>query len=212
MDFFSHILWVHIPTRNKLWHDEALIFSMLPDVGFLLIMLYSMFWSPMDTSYAEAMRNIPQVFLDIYFILHSFVTVFIVGVILWKLKPRLLPALSGWIIHILLDIPFHETSMFATRFIYPLSSEVYFQGISWNNVLILALNYLAIALVYAYMIHRENMKQKMGDEWEPDIIDELNHLGAYIFNRKRIPAFNGKRYSLRRAHSGLPGEDEKGTG
>ncbi len=220
MDFFSHILWVHIPTRNKIWHSEALFFAMLPDVGFLLIMFYSMFWSPGQITYSDAMRTIPQIFLDIYFMLHSFITVFIVGIILWKLKPRLLPALSGWVIHILLDIPFHETSTFATRFIFPLSSDVYFQGITWNNILILALNYLAIVCVYAYVIHKENMKQKLGDEWEMDMIDEINcfiaymstHLGAYVFNDKRISVSDGKRYSLRRAFGTISGKDQKGIG
>ena len=167
MDFFSHILWVHIPTRNKLWHTEALFFAMLPDLGFLMIMFYSMFWSPGEVSYAEAMTTMPRIFLDFYFILHSFVAVAIVAVILWKFKPSILPALSGWVIHILLDIPFHETSMFATRFIYPLSSNVYFTGVTWNNVYIIAANYLAMGIVYGLVLHRETIKQRMGEGWKP---------------------------------------------
>ncbi len=216
MDFFSHILWVHIPTRNKLWHSEALFFAMLPDLGFLLIMMYSLFWSPGEVTYAEAMTTIPKPFLDFYFLLHSFVTVAVVAVILWKLKPTLLPALSGWVIHILLDIPFHETSMFATRFIYPLSSNVYFTGITWNNVLVLAANYLAIAIVYALVLHRETIKQRMGESWKPDWIDRLNEfgarVGAEILKGKRIPVLDGARHHTRGPHSEVSLENTEGLG
>ncbi len=214
MDFFSHILWVHIPTRNKLWHSEALFFAMLPDLGFLLIMMYSLFWSPGEVSYAEAMTTIPKTFLDFYFLLHSFVTVGVVGIILWKFRPALLPALSGWVIHILLDMPFHETSMFATRFIYPLSSNVYFTGITWNNVLVLGVNYMAIAIVYALVLRRESMKQRMGESWKPDWIDRLNDLGARvggeILKRKRISVFNGARHHTRRTHGEVSIENPEG--
>ncbi len=211
MDFFSHILWTHIPFRNKIWHDEAILFAMLPDVGFLLIMLYSMFGTTYSTSYSEAMNTLPPVLLNIYFLLHSFVTVFIVGLVLWKLKPRLLPALSGWVIHILLDIPFHETNMFATRFIYPLSSDVYFNGITWLNIQIILLNYLALVLVYVYVLWRESKKQRMGEGWKPDWIDKINKLVDGLINRKRIPAHHGTGHDIRGASPEISGENEEGV-
>ena len=120
MDFFSHILWVYLPVKNKLWRDEALFFAALPDLGFLLVLLY-VFASP--GGFWTSVNNMPEIYFQIYYFLHSFVALGIVAVIIWRLRPKLLPALSGWFIHIMIDIPFHENPKFTTRFLYPILPE-----------------------------------------------------------------------------------------
>jgi hypothetical protein len=74
MDLFSHILWTRVGTRDKLWDDEALLFALLPDAGFLLIMLYVFFGKPMDLDFSDAMLTLPPAFLIIYRLLHSFIS------------------------------------------------------------------------------------------------------------------------------------------
>jgi hypothetical protein len=100
MDIFSHILWAYVPFRNKLWRDEGLFFAVLPDFGFLLIILYVVLGTPTLVGFPQALPKMPDVLLIIYFTLHSFVTLGVVALIVWKFKPKLLPALSGWFLHI----------------------------------------------------------------------------------------------------------------
>ena len=130
MDIFSHILWVYVPTRNKIWRDEALFFAILPDLGFLFILLYVLFGTSMYVGFDRAMLTMPDILFTIYFTLHSFVTLGIVALIVWKLRPKLLPALSGWFIHILIDIPVHDGA-FGTRFLYPILPNTYISGVKW---------------------------------------------------------------------------------
>jgi len=63
MDIFSHVLWTRVITRNKLWDEEALLFSILPDTGSLLIMLYVIFGKPMGQDFTDAMTTLPASFL-----------------------------------------------------------------------------------------------------------------------------------------------------
>lgn len=181
-------------------------------MGFLFIMLYSMFGTPYVTSYPEAMKTVPPVLLDIYFVFHSFVTVLVVGIIIWMLKPKLLPALSGWVIHILLDLPFHESTTFATRFVYPFSSDAYFTGVSWLNIEILAFNYLAICVMYIYVLKRELRKHHAGENWQPDWIDRIDAWGQALLREKIIPSSYARRKYIRRASRQIYLKNKKRTG
>jgi len=93
MDFFQHILWTYVLFRNKLWRDEALVFAILPDIGFLFILFY-VFNS--SHNFARAIYYMPGEYLIVYNLFHSFVILGIVALVVWKLRPKLLPALSGW--------------------------------------------------------------------------------------------------------------------
>lgn len=212
MDLFSHILWTYVPTKNKMWRDEALFFALLPDLGFLLILLYVFFGTPSSVGMTEALRDMPSVLLNVYYLLHSFVTFGIVAVIIWKLRPKLLPAMIGWFIHIVMDIPFHEGGTFATRFIYPISGEVYVSGVNWFDWRVLGLSYLALLIVYIYTIRRENKKHRRGDDWKPDWIDKLNAVGEALINRKPIPTIHAAGQDIEGAPDELSGEDGEGFG
>ncbi len=209
MDIFSHILWTYVPFRNKLWRDEALFFAVLPDLGFLFILLYVFFIS--DMNFARAIPDMPVIFLIIYSLLHSFVTLGVVALIMWKLRPRLLPALSGWFIHISMDIPFHDGT-FGTRFLYPLFPDLYIPGITWLDYRVLAISYLALVLVYVYSLRRERKKHISGKDWEPDWIDKLHLMADGLINRKRIPIANAEGYDIERTPDRISGEDKASTG
>ncbi len=182
MDLFSHILWVFVPTRNKLWRDEALFFAILPDISFALILLY-VFSQP--SGFWESVRGMPQFYLDFYFVMHSFVTLAVVAIVLWKLRPKLVPALSGWFIHLLMDIPFHEDPTFATRFLFPISQDFYIKGISWFDWRVLGFSYLALLIVYIYANHRDTMKMRLNSEWKPDIFDRVDRWFGSLLNIKK---------------------------
>jgi hypothetical protein len=211
MDIFSHILWTYVPFRNKLWRDEALFFAILPDFGFLLIFLYVLFGTPTIVGFPQALPKVPDILLVIYFTLHSFVTLGIVALIIWRLKPRLLPALSGWFIHIMLDIPVHD-GYFGTRFLYPILPDLYISGISWVDYRVLAVSYLALVIVYAYSLRRERRKRVMRDEWRPDWIDKIHMRADALINRERIRASDAEVSGNGGTTQELSGEDRGGTG
>lgn len=211
MDIFSHILWAYVPFRNKIWRDEGLFFAVLPDVGFALILIYALFFTPMLVSFSEAVRDMPDILLSIYFIFHSFVTLGIVALIVWKFKPRLLPALSGWFIHIMIDIPVHDGT-FGTRFLYPFFPDLYIPGISWLDIRVLGVSYLALVIVYVYSLRRERKKHVMKDRWQADWIDKFHEKADALINRKRIRGSHARRSDNEGASDQISGEDGEGPG
>jgi hypothetical protein len=92
MDIFSHLLWVYVPFRNKLWRDEALFFAALPDIGTALIFGYILLGTPMHVGFWKALVTMPPVLFHIYYATHSFVTLGVVALIVWRLRPKLLGA------------------------------------------------------------------------------------------------------------------------
>lgn len=56
----------------------------------------------------------------------------------------------GWLLHILIDIPTHSYSYYATRFLWPLSNFG-FDGVAWWTPWLLWCTYGSLALVYLLM-------------------------------------------------------------
>ena len=211
MDIFSHVLWAYVPFRNKLWRDEGLFFAVLPDFGFLLIILYVVLGTGPLVGFPQALPKMPDALLIIYFTLHSFVTLGVVALIVWRLKPKLLPALSGWFIHILMDIPVHD-GYFGTRFLYPLLPDFHISGISWVDYRVLAVSYLALVIVYIYSLRRERKKRVMRKRWKPDWIDKFHMRADALINRKSICAKDDEDGSIGGSSEEISGEDGEGPG
>lgn len=229
MEIFSHLLWSFTIFRNRLWREEALFFAVLPDASFLLIMLYVLLGTPMNVGFQEAMLTMPYAFKAIYFLMHSFVTLGIVALVVWWFKPKLLPALLGWLVHICMDIPFHDGE-FATRFLYPISPDIYIKGMFWTDIRILAAAYFALSLTLSYALWRESKKHKKGQFWKPDLIDKGTEFCEAAFKKllARHPKFRKpvgdiiNQDGINPAHAEVgdipgasgqvPGEDPPGTG
>ena len=209
MDMFSHILWTHVGARNKLWHEEAMLFAVLPDVGFLLIMLYVVFGTP-GAKFGDAMLTLPPAFLVIYHLLHSFVTLAVVALIVWKLRPKLLPALSAWALHICMDIPFHA-DMFGTRFMYPLLPDLYISGMSWGDYRVLGLSYFMLLATWYYLEMRELRKHRRPGRG-PDLLDRLGTFAGGLINPKPISVAHAESGDCPRASGQVPGDNRGGNG
>lgn len=78
---------------------------------------------------------------------HSLVVFLLVFGISSILARRVVPALCGWLLHILIDIPTHSFRYYATRFLWPLSGYR-FDGIAWWTPWFWVSTYAALALVY----------------------------------------------------------------
>jgi len=83
-------------------------------------------------------------------IMHSAIIAAVIGLIAWWKRPALMLPMVGWWLHIALDIPTHSSDYYAVPFLYPLTYWGV-NGIPWTTPWLLALNYLAIAGVYALL-------------------------------------------------------------
>lgn len=181
MDVISHALWANALFRNKKWVSLGILFGILPDAGFLPIISYVLFATPLQ--YEKAFSSIPQYIFVPYFLLHSFVTLGIVALIFFVWAKEYLPALWGWFLHIVIDIPVHD-GFFTTRFIYPIS-DYGINGIPWTNVWVFAGNYLALGCVYLYFLIEQvesEKKRKAVMSQDFSIYDMLKELKE---NKKR---------------------------
>lgn len=205
MDLFSHVLWTRVFTRNKLWDDEALVFALLPDLGFLLVMMYVLLGKPMHLDFQDAMATMPPIILVIYYSLHSFVTLGIVALLVWKLKPKLLPALSAWALHICMDIPFHS-DVFGTRFLYPILPDFYFTGISWGDYRVLAASYFMLLVVWYYLEMRELSRHRSSIR-RTDWLDRIESFAGGLINPKPISVGHGAERDNQGASGQISGEN-----
>jgi len=80
--------------------------------------------------------------------LHSAIVAGIVTAMLWRWWPGWLIPMSGWWLHIAIDVPTHSDDYYPVPFLYPLTYWG-FDGVAWTRPWVLALNYIALALVYA---------------------------------------------------------------
>jgi hypothetical protein len=55
--------------------------------------------------------------------------------------------MTGWLLHILIDIPTHTRRLYPTPFLWPLS-DFTIDGISWGRPWFLALNYSSLLIVF----------------------------------------------------------------
>jgi hypothetical protein len=79
---------------------------------------------------------------------HSLIVLSLVTLACWRWLPRVLPALLGWWLHLLLDIPTHSREYYAVTILYPFT-EWSFDGIAWTTPWVLAVNYFALLIAYA---------------------------------------------------------------
>ncbi len=93
--------------------------------------------------------HLPHIHLGIqlYPAAHSLIVFLLVFGISALLARRVVFALFGWLLHILIDIPTHSFSYYATRFLWPLS-DFRIDGIAWWTRWFWIATYAALAAVY----------------------------------------------------------------
>jgi hypothetical protein len=206
MDPIFHALFTNLYARDERWRDEALAFSLLPDLGFLLIELYLFFFITARVNYSDAMDAVPPAFIAVYRIFHSLLVFGIVAAIVWRMWPRFLPALSAWLMHILVDIPVHEGT-FTTRILYPVLPGVQFHGWSWGMPVVAVSAYSFLIALYAYSAWRDRRKHMAGERWNPDVFDKLSARADEIIKAKRLPILHALRNNNGKSPGRLPGKD-----
>jgi len=153
----------------KTW--QMILWGIFPDIFAFALPFVWMFWNiafgslkfsdfPRPENIEPAVRDTLPVFniaSGLYNISHSLIIFIVIfGLIIFvnrfllppSLKLRRIPwEISGWLLHILIDIPTHSYRFYPTPFLWPIS-EWKFNGFSWGTPWFLILNYSAIILIY----------------------------------------------------------------
>lgn len=160
MDIISHGLWGGVILgREKrkifLW---SFVFSILPDLlseGTMFSLIY--FGASNMPSFEQGHPNITEFPLyaqNFYNVTHSLVIFAIVFVLIWLIRKKPFLPLIAWGIHILIDIPTHSLNLFPTPFLWPVSNFK-FNGIAWDNLIILIPNVVLLLIFYGIWLYRK---------------------------------------------------------
>jgi hypothetical protein len=158
MEIVAHGLWAGaavICTKRRLPNlsfPQTIWWAVFPDVLAFAPSLAVGLWLRLSgtSNPAEAHSlHLPHAHLGLPLYLggHSLIVFLLVFVGGSTLLRRPAWALCGWAFHILIDIPTHSVSYYATRFLWPLS-DFGLDGIPWWTTWVWAGTYLSILAVY----------------------------------------------------------------
>ncbi len=97
--------------------------------------------------------------LPLYPAAHSLVVFLLAFGLVMLLARRIVFPMLGWLLHILIDIPTHSFSYYATRFLWPLS-DFRIDGIAWWTPWFWCATYATLALVYFLLWKRAPQRSR----------------------------------------------------
>ena len=171
MDIFAHGLWaaagahgLNLKKKNKLSVAWVTFWGIFPDLFAFTPVFTVLFWnlifqkSGLRGGAESAFASLGPLTSHLYSISHSLIVFAIIFAAVALIKKCSVWELSGWLLHILIDIPSHSKEFYPTPFLWPVSRfEV--SGYSWAHPVFLALNYFAIISVYILLSRRRNKKR-----------------------------------------------------
>ncbi|OGZ34733.1 MAG: hypothetical protein A2174_02215 [Candidatus Portnoybacteria bacterium RBG_13_41_18] len=181
MDLISHGLWGGIITKaaNKRKFTKKpikvrwfIFWSIVPDV-FTFTIIFMWFFGSILAGFGslaslphyqitEPMPENTHLIINLTHWLYNFshsLVVFLAVFSITSLRKRgALWVMTGWLAHILIDIPTHSYKFFPTPFLWPLS-DWKLDGISWSSPWFEIINYSLIAIVYFWLYRRWLKKQ-----------------------------------------------------
>ncbi len=186
MDIFAHTLWTAAAARGVNTNKKVLLENKAPlSVGWsafwgvfpdlfafglpFIAALYFIITGKISISeigshhgagLPESASWIASLPPHLYQISHSAVIFAVVFLVVWAVRRRPYLELSGWLLHILIDIPSHTASFYPTPFLWPISNYHFLYGVSWANPTYMIVNYSALAVVYLYFLFRKKKQIK----------------------------------------------------
>lgn len=165
MDALSHALYGGIVFGRRSWSSFKLsfFFGMAPDLFsfglFFVLTLVGVIEHPSWFSGEHpAPEAIPGYIHSLYAGTHSLVVFACVFMVVWLVRKKPFIEMLGWPLHILVDIPTHAITDFATPFLWPLS-DWRFDGWNWDHPAIFISNgVLLIGLYTWFFIFRWRQK------------------------------------------------------
>lgn len=159
MDMLAHGLWTAAAaiTANRSAGTNikvgwAVWWGVFPDVlAFGPLVAVSLWlWLASDANSSSTGGHLlPHVHvgLPLYQLGHSLVVFLLVFGVVTILARRIVFAMLGWLLHILIDIPTHRLRYYATRFLWPIS-DYRVDGVAWWTPWFWAATYGALGVVY----------------------------------------------------------------
>jgi hypothetical protein len=100
-------------------------------------------------------KGFPPYVYEAYNVTHSLVVWAVVAVTIWLFRSEFLWIWCAWGLHVLCDIPLHETSFFPTPYLWPFKTHLV-NGVFWAQPWLIAVNYVAIVITYTtYVVRRD---------------------------------------------------------
>ena len=159
MDIISHGLWGGAALGRKSRRTYVVVFglSLLPDllaegVMFSLAFLKLEGMPSLENGHPN-IADFPVYAQNFYNMTHSLLIFITLFFIIWVMRKKPFYPLTAWAIHILIDIPTHSLKLFPTPFLWPISAYR-FDGISWDNPIIMIPNILLLGAVYGIWIYK----------------------------------------------------------
>lgn len=163
MDIISHGLYggVAFGRLSKRDYITAFFFGIAPDLFSFGIFFVANLVSG-GTMGKPHLESIPQYVHSAYDVTHSLVVYAVVVAILWYFGKKHLAWLTlAWPLHILVDIPTHDTTFFPTPFLWPVSN-FHIDGVSWGQPMIFIPNVILILFLYTYWyIRRRKIENRV---------------------------------------------------
>jgi hypothetical protein len=156
MEIIAHGLWAAAAaitakrtTTARLQVGWTVWWAGFPDVLAFGPAFAAGLWLRLTGSHAAGGHSLPHVHigLPLYPAGHSLIVFALVFAVTSILARRIVFEMLGWLLHILIDIPTHSLSYYATRFLWPIS-EFRVDGIAWWTPWFWAATYAAIAIAY----------------------------------------------------------------
>ncbi len=167
MDIFAHGFWAAAIARGTNTKADtrimrpwlAFLFGLFPDLFAFSVpfIVFGVSWLTGGQSFSAgaagppslqspAMLNLAYALYNVSHSLVIFALVFIIVALIRGKRP--LWELSGWLFHILCDIPTHTDAFFPTPIFWPISSAHFRGGISWGQTWFMLANYSLIILAH----------------------------------------------------------------
>jgi hypothetical protein len=157
MDLVAHGLWAaagataakrSTTARISVW--QTVWWAVFPDVLAFGPLVAAAVWLRLAGRFdASGGFDRPPVHigLPLYPAGHSVVIFLLVFGVVTALARRIVYEMLGWLLHILIDIPTHSYSYYATRFLWPVS-DYRIDGIAWWTPWFWAATYAGLAVAY----------------------------------------------------------------
>lgn len=168
MDILAHGLWggaAFYPKGVKKF-AAAFVVGMAPDLlSFGIYHLTRPDWIKLrlagGVSGPPPLSALPEFLFHAYNLTHSLVIWAILFALIWMIRKRPPWLFSAWGLHILCDIPTHNSRYFPTPYLWPLPTP-FVEGISWATPWFMMSNYTALLLAYigVFIYVRQALKNK----------------------------------------------------
>ncbi len=163
MDTLSHGLWGGIAfygtSRNKF--TAGICFGLAPD-----LLSFGLFHFTHPTWFLQRLAGevsgpppiaiLPEIVFHAYNLTHSLVVWSILFAVAWSLLKNPPWPFLAWGLHILFDIPTHNSGYFPTPYLWPFPTP-FVEGVSWATPVFLLANYGTLLVMYtvAWFIMRQ---------------------------------------------------------